>query len=245
MNEAAKRNKQVRFTTLLHHVDIAALEREFRRLKRRASAGVDGETVDTYERELQVKLENLCVQVHTGRYHPLPVRRVYILKTDGGQRPLGVPALEDKIVQGAVAEVLSAVYEADFLGFSYGFRPGRSLHQALAALHAAVMTQFVNWVLDADIRKFYDSIDHEWLLRMLAHRIANRRVLQLIRQWLKAGVLERGEWHKVEQGTPQGAGSAHYSRTFFSIMCWTCWSMRGVGAWREVGLRLCALLTIT
>lgn len=204
--EAAKRDKQARFTALLHHVDVIALERAFRRLKRSASAGVDGETVATYEQDLQPKLKDLCERVHTGRYRPLPVRRVYIPKADGGQRPLGVPALEDKIVQGAVAEVLSAVYEADFLGFSYGFRPGRNPHQALAALHTAVMTQCVNWVLDADIRKFFDSVDHEWLLRMIAHRIADPRVLRLIRQWLKAGVLEGGKWHEVVEGTPQGAG---------------------------------------
>jgi len=203
---AAKRNKQAQFTALMHHVDVVALERAFRRLKRKASAGVDGETVETYEQNLSCNLKDLCERVHSGCYRPRPVRRVYIPKSDGGQRPLGVPALEDKIVQGAVAEVLSAVYEVDFLGFSYGFRPGRNPHQALAALHTAVMTQCVNWVLDADIRKFYDSVDHEWLLRMIAHRIADPRVLRLIRLWLKAGVLEGGEWHETVEGTPQGAG---------------------------------------
>jgi RNA-directed DNA polymerase len=204
--EAAKRNKQAQFTALMHHVDAVALERAFRRLKRKASAGVDGETVVTYEQDLESNLKDLCERVHTGRYRPLPVRRVYIPKADGGQRPLGVPALEDKIVQGAVAEVLSAVYEVDFLGFSYGFRPGRNPHQALAAVHTAVMTQCVNWVLDADIRKFFDSVDHEWLLRMIAHRIADPRVLRLIRMWLQAGVLEGGEWRETVEGTPQGAG---------------------------------------
>jgi RNA-directed DNA polymerase len=206
VNEAAKRCKQARFTALLHHVDVAALERAFRRLKRNASAGVDGETAASYEQNLTAKLQDLSKRVHTGRYRPWPVRRVYIPKADGGQRPLGVPALEDKIVQGAVAEALSAIYEVDFLGFSYGFRPRRNPHQALAALHTAMMTQCVNWVLDADIRKFFDSVDHEWLLRMIAHRIADPRVLRLIRQWLKAGVLESGEWHETVEGTPQGAG---------------------------------------
>ena len=156
-------------------------------MKRSASPGIDGETVASYEQDLQAKLQNLCERVHVGRYRPLPVRRVYIPKSDGGQRPLGVPALEDKIVQGAVAEVLSAVYEVDFLGFSYGFRPGRNPHQALAALHTGLMTQCVCWVLDADIRKFFDSVSHEWLLRMVAHRIADPRVLRLIRMWLQAG----------------------------------------------------------
>jgi RNA-directed DNA polymerase len=207
VNEAARRDRQARFTALLHHVDVQALERAFRRLKRRAAAGVDGETVASYEQNLPERLQDLCNRVHTGRYQPQPVRRVYIAKSDGGQRPLGVPALEDKIVQGAVAEVLSAIYEVDFLGFSYGFRPGRNPHQALAALHTGLMTQCVSWVLDADIRKYFDSVDHEWMLRMLAHRIADRRVLRLIRRWLKAGVLEEGEWYEAVQGTPQGSGS--------------------------------------
>ena len=205
VNEAARRDKRTRFTSLLHHIDEAALERAFGRLKRQASAGVDGETVASYERNLRENLQDLCVRVHAGRYRALPVRRVYISKPDGGRRPLGVPALEDKIVQGAVAEVLNAIYEADFKGFSYGFRPGRSPHRALAALHTAVMSQYVNWVLDADIRSFFDSVDHEWLLRMLAHRVADRRILRLIRKWLRAGVLERDEWKETEQGTPQGA----------------------------------------
>jgi RNA-directed DNA polymerase len=156
VNAAAHAAVQTRFTALLHHVDVEALERAFRRQKRRASAGVDGMTVADYERDLEVNLRDLCTRVHTGRYRPQPVRRVYIPKADGGQRPLGVPTLEDKIVQGAVAETLSAVYEADFLGFSYGFRPGRSPHQALSSLHTAIMSQRVNWVLDADIRSFFD-----------------------------------------------------------------------------------------
>ena len=190
VNEAARRDKSTRFTALLHHVDGSALERAFRRLKRSAAPGVDGETVASYEQELAQNLERLHAQIHSGRYRPQPVRRVYIPKADGGQRPLGITALEDKIVQGAVAEVLSAIYEVDFLGFSYGFRPRRSPHQALEALHTALMTQSVNWVLDADVRSFFDSIDHEWLLRMVAHRIADRRILRLIRGWLGAGVME-------------------------------------------------------
>jgi group II intron reverse transcriptase/maturase len=186
-------------------VDVASLQRAFGRLKRRASAGVDGETVTSYEQDLEKNLQDLCERVHTGRYRPQPVRRVYIPKADGGVRPLGIPALEDKIVQSAVVEVLAAIYEVDFLDCSYGFRPGRSAHQALDVLHTGFMTQGVNWVLDADIRSFFDSVDHEWLLRMLAVRIADRRVLRLLRQWLQAGVLESGAWRRTEAGTPQGA----------------------------------------
>lgn len=168
--------------------------------------GGDGMTVAKYEEELTDNLRNLCAGVHTGRDRPQPVRRVLIRKADGGKRPLGVPALEDKIVQSAVAEVLSAVYEADFLGLSYGFRPGRNPHMALDALHTAIMSQRVNWVLDADIRRFFDPIDHEWLLRMVAHRIADPRILRLIGLWMRAGVLESGEKQKTDRGTPQGAG---------------------------------------
>ncbi|WP_049807961.1 group II intron reverse transcriptase/maturase, partial [Bradyrhizobium japonicum] len=206
VNAAAKRAAQTRFTALLHHIDEDALLRAFRRQKRQASAGVDGVTMAKYEEGLTDNIRDLCGRVHTGRYRPQPVRRVYIPQADGGKRPLGVPALEDKIVQSAVAEVLSAVYEADFLGFSYGFRPGRNPHMALDALHTAIMSQRVNWVLDADIRSFFDSVDHEWLLRMVAHRIADPRILRLLELWLRAGVLESGEKRETDRGTPQGAG---------------------------------------
>jgi RNA-directed DNA polymerase len=206
VNMAARKSGQTRFTALLHHVNAAALERAYRRQRRKASPGVDGVTVEQYGRDLQENLQNLHERIHSGQYWPKPVRRTYIPKADGGRRGLGVPALEDKIVQGAVAEVLSAIYEADFYGFSYGFRPGRSPHRALKALNRGLMTQQVNWVLDVDIQSFFDSIDHEWILRMVAHRVADPRALRLIRRWLEAGVLEGGEWKAVETGTPQGAG---------------------------------------
>jgi hypothetical protein len=159
VNEAARSSGQTRFTALLHHVDVAALERAFRRQRRAASPGMDRVTVDDYERELETNLRRLHDRIHSGQYWPKPVCRTYIPKADGGRRPLGIPALEDKIVQSAVAEVLNAVYEADFMGFSYGFRPERSPHAALAALDKALMTQRVNWVLDVDIRAFFDSVD--------------------------------------------------------------------------------------
>jgi RNA-directed DNA polymerase len=229
VNEAARRDKRTRFTSLLHHVDVVALERAFRRLKRRAAPGVDGEMVASYEQGLQEKLSALHARVHVGRYRPLPVRRVNIPKPDGGTRPLGVPALEDKIVQSAVAEVLSAIYEVDFLGLSYGFRPRRGPHDALSSLHTALMSQRVNWVIDADIRSFFDSVDHEWLMRMIEHRIADRRILELVRRWLKAGVLDGGEWKETEQGTPQGSGLSPILANIFLHYVLDLWFHR----WRQ------------
>ncbi len=229
VNEVAKRDRRCRFTALLHHVDENALRRAFSRQKRSASAGVDGETVASYELALEDNLRDLLERVHTGRYRPQPVRRVQISKPDGGMRPIGVPTLEDKIVQGAVAEVLSAIYEADFLGFSYGFRPGRSPHDALRALHTALMTQPVNWVLDADIRSFFDSVDHEWLLRIVSHRIADRRILRLIRGWLRAGVVEGQERNETDRGTPQGAGISPLLANIFLHYIFDLW----VHQWRR------------
>jgi RNA-directed DNA polymerase len=229
VNERAVRDKRARFTALLHHITIARLEEAFWRLRRNASAGVDGETVASYGQNLRENLERLAERVHTGRYRPKPVRRVYIPKADGEKRPLGIPALEDKLLQGAVAEVLGAIYEADFLGFSYGFRPGRSPHQALDALHRAVMTQCVNWVLDADIRKFFDSVDHEWLLKIVAHRVGDPRILHLIQMWLKAGALEGGQWQATEEGTPQGSAISPLLANIFLHYVLDLW----VHHWRQ------------
>lgn len=206
VKEAAERSRQTRFTALLHHVDRRALERAYRRQRKAAAPGVDGVTVAAYGQDLEANLRDLCERVHRGGYRPQPVRRTVIEKADGGTRRLGIPALEDKIVQGAVAEVLSAVYEADFLDCSYGFRPGRSPHEAVRGLHEAIMTERVNWVLDCDIGSFFDSVDHDWLLRMVAHRIADPRILRLIRRWLRAGVLVNGQYAETVEGTPQGAG---------------------------------------
>ncbi len=167
---------RIRFTALLHHVDQTALEWAFRRQRRQASAGMDGMTVAASEQNLETNLQKLGDAIHTGPYRPQPVRRVFIPKADGGQRPLVVPTLKDKIVQGAVAEVLITIYKADFLGFSYAFRPCRNPHMALDALHTAIMSHRVNWMLDADICSFFDSVDQEWLMRMLAHRIPRPRI---------------------------------------------------------------------
>jgi len=237
VHEAARRDRKARFTALLHHVSVEALERAFRRLRRRASPGIDGETVASYEQDLPRKLADLHERVHRGRYRPLPVLRAFIPKADGGQRPLGILALEDKIVQGAVAETLSAIYEADSLGLSYGFRPGRGPHDALEAVQAMVMTRHVRWVLDADIRSFFDSVDHEWLMRMVAHRIADPRVLKLIKMWLEAGVLESNEVHETERGTPQGSGISPLLANIFLHYVLDLW----VHQWRRRHARGCTL----
>jgi group II intron reverse transcriptase/maturase len=226
VKEAAARSRQTRFTTLLHHVDGHALKRAFRRQRRAAAPGIDGVTVETYARDLEANLRALCERIHRGGYRPQPVRRSYIPKAEGGVRPLGLPALEDKIVQSAVAELLSAVYEADFLECSHGFRPGRSAHDALRAVHQAVMTERVNWVLEADIGSFFDSVDHDWLLRMLAHRIADPRILRLIRRWLRAGVLEQGVYAETVEGTPQGAGISPLLANIFLHYALDLWVAR-------------------
>jgi group II intron reverse transcriptase/maturase len=205
IRQAAERDSKQRFTALLHHVyDIDRLRAAYLSLTRGAAAGVDGETWDHYGEELEENLRGLSERLKRAAYRAKPVRRTYIPKADGRQRPLGVPALEDKIVQRAVVEVLSAIYEADFLGFSYGFRPGRSPHQALDALTVGIMTRRVNWVLDADIREFFDTLDHGWLVRFLEHRVADRRVVRLIQKWLRAGVLEDRTRTQRNVGTVQG-----------------------------------------
>jgi group II intron reverse transcriptase/maturase len=205
VREVARRDKKVRFTALLHHVTVERLREAYFGLKRNAAAGVDGVTWHEYGQRLEANLQDLLGRVHRGAYDPKPSRRTYIPKADGRQRPLGIAALEDKILQKAVVEVLNAIYEQDFLGFSYGFRRGRSQHDALDALAVVVERRRVNWVLDADIRGFFDTIDHGWLMKFVAHRIADRRVVRLIQQWLAAGVMEDGRWTASEEGTPQGA----------------------------------------
>ena len=205
VRKAAKRDKRLRFTALLHHVSIALLSNSFYALKRGAAPGVDGLTWQEYETDLDKRLEDLHSRVHQGTYRALPSKRAYIPKQDGRQRPLGIAALEDKIVQHAVGTVLSQIYEEDFLGFSYGFRPGRGTHDALDALWVGIMRKKVNWVLDADIRDCYGSFSHEWMVKFLQHRIGDRRILRLIQKWLRAGVLEDGEWSETEMGTPQGS----------------------------------------
>jgi len=205
VRQAARERKQERFTALLHHLSVGLLRDSFYALKRQASPGVDGVRWQEYETGLEDRLVDLHSRVHRGAYRAQPSRRVYIPKADGRQRPLGIAALEDKIVQQAVVTILSQVYEVDFKGFSYGFRPGRGPHQALDALTAGIQWKRVNWVLDADIRGFFDNMSHEWTLKLIEHRVADRRILRLIQKWLKAGVSEDGQWSETKLGTPQGA----------------------------------------
>jgi RNA-directed DNA polymerase len=205
VREVARRDKDARFTALLHHVDLVRLRKAYWAIRPQAAPGVDGVTWADYGQDLEANLRDLHARVQAGRYRAKPSRRVYIPKADGRQRPLGIASLEDKIVQRAVVEVLNAVYEVDFRGFSYGFRPGRKPHDALDALSVGITSRRVNWVLDADIRDFFGQLDHAWLRRFLRHRIADERVLRLIDKWLTVGVVEDGQWTECDEGSPQGA----------------------------------------
>lgn len=205
VRKVASEDKDIRFTALLHHITPETLKKSYYALQKRAAPGVDGRTWEEYQENLGERLGGLHARVHQGTYRALPSRRVYIPKADGTQRPLGIAALEDKIVQQAVSEVLAAIYETDFYGFSYGFRPCRGCHDALDALYVAIQKKKINWVLDADIQGFFDSISHEWMLRFLGRRIADKRVSRLVSKWLKAGVIENGELSGATGGTPQGA----------------------------------------
>jgi group II intron reverse transcriptase/maturase len=205
VREAARKDSTLKFTALLHHVDEECLTEAFFNLKKTAAVGVDGVTWHEYERNLEANIADLHGRIHRGAYRAKPSRRAWIPKADGRQRPLGIASLEDKIVQQAVLWVLQCIYEQDFLGFSYGFRPGLGCHDALDALSVALTSKRVNWVLDADIEGFFDAIDHVWLIKFLEHRIGDRRILRLIRKWLHAGVCDKEQWSKTTVGSPQGA----------------------------------------
>jgi group II intron reverse transcriptase/maturase len=205
IRQVARQRKKEKFTTLLHHISTDHLEQAFLELKEDAAAGVDGLRWRDYEADLERNLEELHTRVHRGAYRAQPSRRVYIPKPDGQQRPLAVAALEDKIVQRATVAVLNAIYEEDFLGFSYGFRPGRGAHDALDALAVGISSRKVNFILDADIRAFFDTVDHDWLIRFVEHRIGDKRIIRLIQKWLKVGVLEAGVVTASDRGTGQGS----------------------------------------
>jgi RNA-directed DNA polymerase len=230
VRQAAERDRRQRFTALLHHVyDVDRLRAAYFALKRDAAPGVDGQTWRQYGKDLERNLQDLSGRLRRGAYRAKPVRRAYIPKADGRQRPLGVPALEDKIVQRAVVEVLNAIYEADFLGFSYGSRPGRSPHQALDALTTGIMTRKVNWVLDADIRGYFDALDHGWLVKFVEHRVADRRVVRLIQKWLTAGVLEDGKRTRSQTGTVQGGSISPLLANLYLHYVFDLWVQR----WRK------------
>jgi len=229
VRQRAKEKRQEKFTALLHHLSVDLLRESYFALQRKAAPGVDGETWQQYGTGLEGRLTDLHRRVHRGAYQAKPSRRVYIPKADGRQRPLGIAALEDKIVQQAVVTILNQIYEVDFKGFSYGFRPGRSPHQALDALYVGLVRSKVNWVLDADIRGFFDHMNHEWTMRFVQHRVADKRILRLIQKWLKAGVMEEGRREETEIGTPQGAVISPLLANVYLHHVFDLW----VEAWRK------------
>ena len=230
VRQAAETDRKQRFTALLHHVyDVERLRAAYLATKRDAAAGIDGETWRHYGERLEANLLDLSARLQRGAYRAKPVKRAYIPKVDGRLRPLGIPALEDKIVQRAVVEVLNAIYETDFLGFSYGFRPKRSPHQALDALSVGIHTKKVNWVLDADLRAFFDTLRHEWLVKFVEHRIADRRIVRLVQKWLAAGVLEDGKRTQSEVGTVQGGSVSPLLANIYLHYVFDLWVQR----WRE------------
>jgi group II intron reverse transcriptase/maturase len=230
VRQAAIRDKKLQFTTLWHHVyNVDRLREAYFSLKRNAAPGVDRVTWSSYGQDLEARLEDLSARLKRGAYRAKPVKRTYIPKEDGRQRPLGVTALEDKLVQRATVEVLNAVYETDFVGFSYGFRPGRSQHQALDALSVGIRYRQVCWVLDTDIRGFYDAIDHEWLMKFVEHRVRDQRVLRHMKKWLNAGVLEQGEWRRTERGVPQGASIGPLLANIYLHYAFDLWAQQ----WRK------------
>src|SRR5437870_2155105 len=229
VRKVARDNKEMKFTALLHHLTVDLLRESFYSLKRKAAPGVDGVTWQEYEIGVEDRLVDLHGRVHRGAYRAQPSRRVYIEKADGRQRPLGVAALEDKLVQQAVATILNQIYEEDFLGFSYGFRPGRSQHQALDALSYALLKKKVNYVLDADIRGFFDNLDKSWMIKFVEHRVADPRILRLIRKWLNAGVMEEGKWSDTQTGSPQGSVISPLLANIYLHYAFDLW----VDVWRK------------
>jgi RNA-directed DNA polymerase len=229
VRQAAKQRKKEQLTSLLHHVNVDLLRTAFYALKRKAAPGVDGIMWADYEADLEPRLEDLHRRVHRGAYRPQPSRRTYIPKADGKQRPLAIAALEDKIVQGATVMVLNAIYEGDFCGFSYGFRPGRGPHDALDALSTAIKKRKVNWILDADIQNFFGAVSQEWLVRFVEHRTGDKRITRLIQKWLRAGILEDGVVTVDERGTGQGSVISPLLANIYLHYCFDLWAER----WRR------------
>src|SRR3984893_12489862 len=229
IREAVSRNRQGKLTALLHHINIDVLRASFFGLKKSAAPGVDEMTWADYVEDLEANLVDLNNRVHTGAYRALPSRRTYIPKADGRQRPLGIASLEDKIDQAAVVAILTPIYEAEFLAFSYGFRPGRNQHQALDALAFGIGKRQIHWVLDCDVQSFFDKVSQDWLIRFVEHRIGDRRIIRLITKWLKAGVLEDGRLVVTEEGTPQGAVISPLLANIYLHYVYDLWTHR----WRR------------
>jgi RNA-directed DNA polymerase len=204
IRKAATQDATRQFTSLLHHITVEFLDESYRMLRHDASVGIDGETWDSYGEHLSERLHDLHYRLHSGAYRARASKRVWIPKSAGGQRPIGIASLEDKIVQKALVRILEQIYEVDFLGFSYGYRPKKKAHDALDAVYVMIARRKVSWILDADIKSFFDTVDHRWLMKFLEHRIGDRRVLRLIRKFLRAGVSEAGQWSRTVVGTPQG-----------------------------------------
>src|SRR5437016_2878755 len=229
VRQAARLRRKDRLTALFHHINVDTLRTAFYALRRKAAPGVDGMTWQDYEADLELRLNDLQQRVHRGVYRPQPARRTYIPKADGKQRPLAIAALEDKIVQGATVMVLNAIYEGDFCGFSYGFRPGRGPHDALDALCVTIRTRKVNWILDADIQNFFGTVSQEWLVRFVEHRIGDKRIIRLIRKWLKAGILEDGIVTVEDRGTGQGSVISPLLANIYLHYVFDLWAQR----WRQ------------
>jgi group II intron reverse transcriptase/maturase len=229
VRRAARQSKSVRFTALLHHITVDLLKQSYLALERDSAPGTDGVTWQAYGENLEEKLTDLHDRMHKGSYRARPARRTFIPKADGTQRPLAILCLEDKVIQQAVATVLGAIYEEDFVGFSYGFRPGRGQHDALDALHVGILRKRVNWVLDADIQGFYDAMAHSWIIRFLEHRIADKRILRLIAKWLKVGVIEDGRVMRSQVGAPQGAVISPILANAYLHYAYDLWVQR----WRQ------------
>lgn len=229
VREAARKDRTLKFTTLLHHITPALLTSSFYDLKKNAAVGVDGVTWQDYERDLERHIVDLHGRIHRGAFRAKPSKRVYIEKSDGRKRPLGIPSLEDKIAQHAVRRILQCIYEEDFLGFSYGFRPRRSPHQALDALYVGITEKRVNWILDADIEGFFDNIDRDWLIKFIEHRVGDRRIIRLILKWLNAGIIEGTDWSDNGKGTPQGAILSPLLANVFLHYVFDLW----INSWRQ------------
>ncbi len=229
VRKAARQKKKEQFTSLLHHITVDTLRTAFYALKRKAAAGADGVTWQDYEADLEPRLKDLHGRVHRGAYRPQPSRRTYIPKSDGKRRPLAISALEDKILQGATVMVLNTIYDGDFVGFSYGFRPGRGPHDALDALSTAIKIRKVSWILDADIQNFFGSVSQDWLVRFLEHRIGDKRIIRLIQKWLKAGILEDGVVTVDDRGTGQGSVISPLLANIYLHYCFDLWAER----WRR------------